>query len=214
MDSPLVRLMMPMNASWTGAEIFSVWVMWAVMMAAMMLPSATPMILVHRQIAKKRGGPWDSVVFVLAYLLVWSAFSATATIGQWSLQSIGWLSPMLVLSGDLIPATVMILAGVFQWTPLKDVCLRHCRTPAGFFLTDWRSGGIGALKMGTKHGAFCVGCCWALMALLFVFGVMNPMAIVFLATLVAAEKLLPQGNILARVGGVGLVSWGLYLIVV
>lgn len=213
MDAPLVRLMMPMDGAWSGPEVIAVWLMWTVMMAAMMLPSATPMILTHGRIVTQRGTPNENLYFGLAYFVVLAGFSVVATGLQWGLQSADLLTPMGELTNARIAGSVMILAGIVQWTPLKDRCLGHCRVPAGFFATGWRSGSLGAFRMGARHGITCLGCCWALMALLFVFGVMNLTAIVLLSTIVAAEKLLPHGDTLGRIGGGILVIWGLALIV-
>jgi predicted metal-binding membrane protein len=213
MDAPFVRLMMPMSASWSGSEALSVWVMWAVMMGAMMLPSATPMIVTHRRMVARRGNPVESFYFAASYLLVWAAFSAVAGLAQWGFQSLGLLTPMLVLKGNLVPGMVLVLAGAAQWTPLKNRCLALCRTPIGFLATEWRPGSLGALHMGVRHGVYCLGCCWGLMALLFAFGAMNLMAIGLLSALVAAEKLLPHGETLGRLGGLVFGFWGLWLIV-
>ena len=213
MDQPLVRLMMPMQSAWRAQEALFVWVMWAVMMGAMMLPSAAPMIFAHRKIVDRRGSTSENLVFIGAYLLVWGAFSVAAVGLQWWLQWIGQLSHMLVVPDDQTAGVILIIAGMSQWTTLKYKCLGKCRTPIGFLTTEWRSGAQGALVMGLRHGSFCVGCCWALMALLFVFGVMNLAAIGALASLVAAEKLLPHGEVLAKIGGLGLTTWGVGLLV-
>jgi predicted metal-binding membrane protein len=213
MDQPLVQLMMPMQSAWTAQEALFVWIMWAVMMGAMMLPSAAPMILVHRKIVGHKGLLSHSLVFIGAYLLVWGVFSAATTGIQWWLQWMGQLSHMLVVSSNQTAGVVLIIAGVSQWTTLKDKCLGQCRTPIGFLTTEWRSGSQGSLIMGLRHGLYCVGCCWALMVLLFVFGVMNLTAIGALTTLIAAEKLLPQGDVLAKIGGLFLTAWGVWLLV-
>ncbi|MCR9088449.1 MAG: DUF2182 domain-containing protein [Rhodobacteraceae bacterium] len=212
MDQPLVQLMMPMTAAWSVGEAAAVWTMWAVMMGAMMLPSAIPMVLAHRRIAGQKGLRGDSVLFVGGYLAVWSVFSIAATGLQWALQGSGHLTRMLAIDTTWIAGIILFLAGASQWTPLKHVCLNTCRTPIGFFATEWRDGPYGAFCMGLHHGAFCVGCCWALMALLFVFGVMNLLAIGVLACLVAAEKLLPRGETIAHIGGIVLMIWGAWLI--
>lgn len=217
MDAPFVQLMMPGSASWSVPEIAVVWLMWAVMMGAMMLPSAMPMILVHCRLDAGRGGTGaassDNRWFTGAYLIVWSVFSVAAAALQWALQAAGILMPMLVLTNQTVAGAVLIAAGIVQWTPLKQACLEKCRTPIGFLMTEWRDGRRGALIMGLKHGAYCVGCCWALMALLFVFGAMNLMAIGALATIVAAEKLLPYGDRLGKAGGVILMAWGVWMLV-
>lgn len=209
MDRPIVRLMMPMQSGWTIEEALFVWIMWAVMMGAMMLPSAAPMIFVHKKVSLSRGSKWNNLFFIGAYLLIWAGFSVVASILQWWLQWLGHLSHMLVVKNDVIVSSLLILVGISQWTRLKDICLGKCRTPIGFLTTEWREGSWGSFVLGLRHGLFCVGCCWALMALLFAFGVMNLTAIAALTFLVAAEKLLPKGQILARFGGLGLVGWGI-----
>ncbi len=208
MDSPVVKLMMPMNYAWSLEEAVLVWMMWAVMMGAMMLPSAAPMIMTYQRLARKDGGSSTSGLFAFAYIVVWLGFSTIASILQWELQALGALSSMLVLNEGWIAGCVMITAGVVQWTPLKDICLKKCRTPIGFLVTEWRPGRRGEFVMGLRHGAFCIGCCWALMALLFVFGVMNLIAIIGLAMLVAIEKLLPWGDRLGKIGGLVMIIWG------
>lgn len=212
MDQPLVKLMMPVMASWSLAEAFWVWVMWAVMMGAMMLPSASPMIQAYRRISSQKGIPRESFWFTLAYLLVWTGFCAVATALQWALQSMGVLSHMLVLGNTWFAGGILVVAGIVQWTPFKHACLEKCRTPIGFLVTEWRPGRRGALIMGMRHGAYCIGCCWAVMALLFVFGVMNLVAILLLATFVAAEKLLPGGEFIGNLAGVVFIGWGGWLL--
>ncbi len=190
-----------------------VWLMWAVMMAAMMLPSAVPMIMTHRRICAGRDDqtPAANGYFVVSYLVAWSLFSVVGAGLQWLLQTLGAISQLLLVTNVWLAAAILIGAGIYQFTPAKDVCLAKCRTPIGFFLTEWRPGKRGAFQMGLKHGAYCIGCCWAMMAVLFVFGVMNLFAIALLATGVAAEKLLPRGDIAGRLLGAVLVGWGVSL---
>jgi predicted metal-binding membrane protein len=211
MDQPVVKLMMPMHSSWSITQWFFVWLMWAVMMAAMMLPSAFPMVVTFQRIAVRKGSALGVWAFVAAYLLVWSSFSGGAAALQWGLQSSGLLSHMLVVTDKTAAAGLLILIGASQWTRLKEMCLHTCRTPVGFFTSYWRDGTRGAFLMGMRHGAFCVGCCWALMALLFVFGVMNLMAIALVSALVVAEKTLPYGDYLVRIVGVFLILWGVLI---
>lgn len=212
MGNPIVQLMMPMSSRWAVPELAMVFVMWSVMMGAMMLPSAMPMILSHRRMCPqiRRG---RHVAFVAAYLLIWSGFSGVAALLQWWLQKQGLLSRMLVLTDGAIAGAILIGIGVFQFTQLKDACLRTCRTPLGFLMTEWRDGTAGAFAMGLKHGAYCVGCCWALMATLFVFGVMNVMAVALLTTAVALEKLTPWGVRVARLIGAGCLLLGAGLLI-
>lgn len=212
MKSPVVKLMMPMEASWSMLEVVSVWLMWAVMMGAMMLPSAMPMILIHRRISAARGQEKDgysaNAWFGFTYLVAWIGYSAVATLVQWSLQSASVLSSMLFVQNNWISGGIVIATGIFQLTPLKNACLNKCRTPIGFLMTEWRSGRRGAVVMGALHGGYCLACCWALMALLFVFGVMNLIVIATLATIVAIEKLVPFGDHLGRYVGILLIGLG------
>ena len=209
----------PRWAVWGVADFTLMFLMWAVMMAAMMLPSAAPMLLafaaVNRRRRENRGPFVPTGIFLGGYLLVWGVFSLAATGAQWGLNAVALLSPSMALAGfsPLLGGVLLLAAGVFQWTPLKHACLRHCRTPMGFLTADWREGRGGALRMGLQHGGYCLGCCWALMALLFVLGVMNLLWIIALSALVLAEKALPGGLWIGRLAGVGLAVWGLGLIV-
>lgn len=215
MSSPLVALTMPADSFWSVREIVAVWLMWAVMMGAMMLPSALPILAVHRKIARHRdpATPGASRWFVAGYLMGWALFSAAAAAAQWGLQQAGILSHMLRLESPAVSAAILISAGAFQFTSLKTACLNKCRTPMGFILTEWRPGRSGAFRMGISHGKYCIGCCWALMLVLFVGGVMNLTVIAVLTTIVLAEKVLPRGDITARIGGLVLILWGLALII-
>ena len=202
MHSPAAQLMMPMSA-WSLANWLAVFIMWSVMMAAMMLPSATPMVLSFAALNRRRNEGARTLLFVAAYLALWTAFGGAAAATQWALQSIGWLSPMIVSKSSVLSGVLLLIAGVFQFSRLKHSCLRACRSPLGFLMGDWRDGLWGAWHMGIRHGLSCLGCCWALMALLFVGGVMNLLWIAGLAALVAIEKLAPKGEVIAQVlGGV------------
>ena len=165
MASPVARLTMPMS-DWSATNFIAVFIMWAVMMAAMMLPSATPMASVFATLNERRGESARTAAFVAGYVALWVAFGAAATAAQWALQRMGLLSPMIVSVSPALSGALLIIAGVFQFTPLKQACLRACRSPLGFLLTDWRDGLSGAAQMGVRHGLYCLGCCWALMALL------------------------------------------------
>ena len=192
MSHPAVRLAMPFDAAWSPETAAAVFVMWAGMMVAMMLPSAAPMILTFDAL-ERRNAPAGratprSLAFAGAYLLVWIGFSALAAGTQWALQAGGMLTPMIVSRSEGLTAGLLILAGLYQLTPLKQACLKYCRTPEGFLLAEWRDGTGGAFAMGLRHGLYCAGCCWALMLLLFVAGVMNPVWIAFLTVAVALEK--------------------------
>ena len=180
--------------------------MWCLMMVAMMLPSAVPTILLYARVRQIRGG--DSAiaqtwVFLAGYLAVWLTFSIVAATAQQLISG-----PSMALGGRFAGGALLIAAGLYELSPLKNACLSRCRSPAEFLSRHWRSGSSGAVRLGVLHGAFCVGCCWMLMALLFVGGVMNLLWIVALTLIVAAEKLLPRGEWFGRVAGVGFLAWG------
>lgn len=208
MGHPLVQLTMPGVPDWSVLNVLAVFVMWAVMMAAMMLPSALPMIVAFVHLSKRGGEPVRARVFVGAYLLVWACFSAVATALQWALQAVDWVDPMIVSTSPLLSGALLVIAGIYQFTPLKKVCLDTCRTPVGFLMGEWRTDVAGAFGMGLRHGLFCVGCCWAVMALLFVGGVMNLPWIAALSIVVAIEKMAPRGERIALVLGVALIAAG------
>ncbi len=180
--------------------------MWTVMMAAMMLPSAAPAIALYGGLVRKhaeRGRTLPAVaVFVAGYLLAWTAFSAAATLVQAALQHFMLLDAMMASSSNALSASLLAAAGLYQLTPLKDRCLANCREPVAFFIAHWRSGAAGALRMGIRHGAYCVGCCAVLMLLLFAVGVMNLAWIAAFAAFVLVEKLLPGGRLVGRFAGV------------
>jgi predicted metal-binding membrane protein len=207
---------MPQVASWDAADVFLTFLMWAVMMVAMMTPSASPMILMFARLAGQRRESERSVVstnlFWLGYLLVWTGFSALAALFQWLLHEAALISPMMVTTSPFLGAAILLAAGIFQLTPLKNLCLAHCRTPMGFLITEWREGKAGAVKMGINHGRFCLGCCWSLMALLFVAGVMNLLWVSIIAAFVLIEKIAPQGEWVGRVAGILLVGWGTWIL--
>ena len=208
MSRPFAQLMMPMTAVWTGDNLVAAFIMWTVMMAAMMLPSSMPMILTFAKLDERNPTPGRCVVFTAAYLTLWTVFSVGAVLAQWALQAKGLTSPMMVSVSPWLSAALLVSAGVFQFTPFKQACLRRCRSPMGFLLTEWREGTLGAWRMGLRHGSYCLGCCWALMALLFVAGVMNLLWVGTLAIFVAAEKLLPWGHRLSHAAGVAMVVTG------
>jgi predicted metal-binding membrane protein len=205
--------MMLMLPEWSLGYGLVVFVMWAVMMVAMMLPSVAPVTLLVANIARQRaakGGAFGAgtALFVLGYLAVWVGFAALATLLQWGLDEAGLLSDTMALANRLVAAAVLVAAGVYQITPLKEACLRHCRSPFDFLLFHWREGGLGALRSGLGHGAYCLGCCWMLMALLFVGGIMNLVWIAAIALLVLIEKTFPWGGWTGRLAGILLVLWG------
>ena len=201
---------MPFAAPWVFA-------MWWVMMLGMMLPSAAPMILTFAALQRRkreRDQPYvPTAMFVAGYLVVWGVFSLAATTAQWALQQGALLSPMLALTSPLAGGVLFILAGIYQLTPLKNACLRQCRSPFAFVLNHWRDGRYGALRMGASHGIYCLGCCWVLMALLFAVGVMNLIGVAAIAALVFVEKLLRGGVWVGRASGGAMAVFGAWLLV-
>ncbi|MBA2564220.1 MAG: DUF2182 domain-containing protein [Gemmatimonadetes bacterium] len=206
------QMAMPMPVAWGVQELAALFTMWAVMMIAMMLPSAAPMILLFAAANRTRrihGRPVVSTaVFTAGYLLAWSVYSAVAALAQLALHDAALLSPMMTSATPALGGTLLIAAGVYQWTALKRTCLAHCRSPLTFLSSEWREGRLGALRMGATHGTYCVGCCWALMALLFVAGVMNLLWVAAIAGFVLVEKLVPGGEWVGRLAGAALVGWG------
>jgi predicted metal-binding membrane protein len=194
-----------MTPVWDAPHLLLLWTMWAVMMIGMMLPSAAPMIAL--------AGGGRAYFIALGYVIVWAAFSVGATALQWLLTQRMLVTPMMVLANQRAAALLLALAGLYQLTPLKRACLTACQSPLTFLTRRWRSGSFGALRMGLEHGIYCVGCCWALMLLLFAGGVMNLATIAALTAFVAFEKLSPIGLWGARISGalliaLAIVSWG------
>jgi predicted metal-binding membrane protein len=207
---------MLMAPPWTAGYAVTIFVMWIVMMAAMMLPSAAPAILLVAALARQRGerhaiaSSWQ---FALGYLAIWGAFSLVAMGLQFALDRAGLLSETMASGSVVLAALLLIAAGVYQWTPWKEACLRQCRSPIDFLTRYWRQGAFGRVRAGAWHGAFCLGCCWMLMALLFVGGLMNMFWIAGLALLVLVEKLFPFGRRVSQVTGAALIGWGVFVLV-
>jgi predicted metal-binding membrane protein len=201
---------------WGARDWWLMFAMWAVMMVGMMVPSAAPMALVYAMVARKAaraGTPLaPTAVFVGGYVAAWTAFSAAATAAQWALDQAALLSPMLVTTSPALGAGLLVAAGAYQLTPLKQACLEHCRAPARFFAEHWRPGLTGAFAMGLSHGAFCLGCCWVLMGLLFFGGVMNLLWIAGITAFVLLEKVAPRGLLGGRVAGVAMIAAGAALL--
>ncbi|WP_222822998.1 DUF2182 domain-containing protein [Nitrospina gracilis] len=215
-DMGSMSMLQPEPAHQRAHVVWLFW-MWAVMMVAMMTPSAAPMVLTFSAIHRKQGDSSKTalatLLFVSGYLLVWTVFSLGAALLQWGLHGAAWVSPMMASQSHLLSAVLLFLAGVYQWLPVKEVCLRHCRSPLDFFLLQWKTGSFGAFSMGWYHGLYCVGCCWLLMLLLFVNGVMNLLWVGVLAVFVLIEKVVPLGMWWSRVTGLLLVAWALLLVV-
>jgi predicted metal-binding membrane protein len=213
---PGMAMAVPAMHAWSWVEVGALVVMWAVMMVAMMTPAAAPMILMFTSIHRRRtaeGRPAvPTAIFVLGYLVVWTIYSVAAALSQASLHAAALLSPAMAATSPLLAGGLLVAAGVFQWTPLKRACLAACRSPWSFLLTGWREGRAGAFVMGLRHGLYCLGCCWALMALLFVAGVMNLLWVAAIAVAVLVEKVVPRGDLVGRLLGVALVAAGLLLV--
>lgn len=204
--------------SWSAANFGLMFLMWAVMMVAMMTPSAAPMLLMFAAVNRRRRereAPYVSTgIFLAGYVIIWAVFSVAATGGNWGLHQASLLSSMMGASTTgFLGGALLLAAGAFQWSPLKTACLKQCRTPMGFMMTSWREGPGGALRMGLEHGAYCLGCCWALMLLLFVLGIMNLVWIAALAAFVLVEKVAPKPEWTSRGTGVLLAAWGIWAIV-
>ncbi|NIP32077.1 MAG: DUF2182 domain-containing protein [Candidatus Dadabacteria bacterium] len=216
MDMSIINTM-PSKEVWNFTTFLLMFVMWLVMMVAMMFPSIAPTALVFAKLYRKRkkeGKPFVQLtIFLSGYLVIWAVFSLGATILQLILQKIAFLSSMMEITSPLLGATILLGAGVFQFTSLKNKCLTECRNPMGFLVSEWRDGIYGAFLMGIRHGYFCVGCCWMLMALLFVTGVMNLMWVAAIALFVLIEKVLPYPQWTGRIAGILLILWGLMMLV-
>jgi predicted metal-binding membrane protein len=208
---------MSRNHDWGVVEVTLLFVMWTVMMIAMMVPAAAPMILTFATVQRKRReqdrASIPTAVFLLGYAAVWTAYAAAAALAQWRLHEADLLSTAMVSASAWLGGVLLLVAGVFQWTSLKQACLAKCRSPLSFVMTEWREGPTGAFAMGIRHGAYCVACCWALMALLFVVGVMNLLWVVGLAVFVLAERVLPGGPAVGRAAGALLVVAGVIVLV-
>jgi predicted metal-binding membrane protein len=198
------------------AELALLFCMWVAMMWAIMLPAATPSVVlfarVNRLYHAVRRPYLATALFMLGYLMAWALFCVPATLVQWALHDAGALDNAMAVTNATVAGLTLVAAGVYQWTPAKQESLHHCRAPLAFVLTGWRRGPVGALRMGLTHGRYCVGCCWLLMALMFAAGVTNLAAAAGLALLAMTEKLLPGGAWTSTLGGLALVAWGTLLL--
>ncbi|WP_407150347.1 DUF2182 domain-containing protein [Bradyrhizobium sp. ORS 86] len=196
---------------WTPVYAALLFAMWWVMMIAMMVPSAAPTVLLYAAVKRKEGGyaaATEAWVFLVGYLAIWAGFSLVAVLVQWLLEHVGFLSMAMASTSAVMGGFILLAAGLYQFTPLKTACLRYCQSPLLFLSRHWRPGTMGAFGMGLRHGGYCVGCCWFLMALLFVVGAMNLIWIVGIALYVACEKLLPLGRRLSQAAGGALILSG------
>jgi predicted metal-binding membrane protein len=204
---------MPAMSPNLSAQFIAAFVMWSVMMVAMMLPSALPAVTMFGDLARRRAAQTGTAappgLFVLGYVMAWTGYSVAAAAGQIALARSALLTPMLQSASVALSAVILLTAGAFQFTSFKDACLSKCRTPLAFFLAEWRDGKTGALRLGFKHGSYCVGCCWALMAVMFVVGAMNLLWMAVLALFVLAEKTAPARWHVREISGSALVLWGI-----
>jgi predicted metal-binding membrane protein len=218
MSGMSMSAMTPTFTSWTAAQLQVVFAMWAVMMVGMMTPSVAPMLLIYTRFARHsaaQGHAFAPVAwFAAGYLAAWSLFAALATLAQWGLASLALLTPMMAAANRAFGGAVLIAAGIYQWLPLKDACLAQCRSPLSFVQQHggFRTGAAASLRLGLVHGLYCIGCCWALMALLFVGGVMNLFWIATLMILVLLEKIVPYGRRFARLVGIVGVAAGVWML--
>jgi predicted metal-binding membrane protein len=207
---------MPGMQGWTAGSLLILWLMWAVMMVSMMAPSMVPSILTFLAIARQRRGSSHLLarggVFLAGYIGVWAVSCVLLTLAQWGLHSAELLSPTMMATSTRFSGGLLVLAGVFQWSALKYKCLARCRSPLGFLMNEWREGPMGPVIMGFRYGAYCVGCCWLLMTILFVVGVMNLVWVAILSAFVLTERTLPFGRQVAAAGGAALVVWGTWLL--
>jgi len=204
---------------WSRADFLLMFAMWAVMMIAMMVPTAVRSVLIFARISAKAATRGRTLVsaywFTAGYVIIWTLFSVVATTLQWTLDQAALLSPMMVSSSSYLGALLLITAGLWQMSPVKDTCLLHCQSPAMYLATHYRPGISGGMNLGMRHGLYCLGCCWLLMGLLFVGGVMNLLWIAAIMGFVLIEKLLPATLRASRLGGwamisagVGYLAWG------
>jgi predicted metal-binding membrane protein len=216
MDIGMDMVIMPAMQHWTAWDLVLVFLMWVVMMVAMMVPTASPMILLFAEISRHRNQQQGTFVstgqFLLGYLTVWTGFSVLATLTQWGLLTVALVSPMMESTSKALGVLLLLGAGLYQFSPLKYACLAHCRTPMGFFVTEWRGGSWGAFRMGLKHGGYCLGCCWALMGLLFAFGVMNLLWFASISSFVLLEKIAAGNHLVSRLGGLLFIGWATWIV--
>ncbi|KGJ92265.1 DUF2182 domain-containing protein [Colwellia psychrerythraea] len=213
----IMKMNMSPVAQWDYVDVILLFIMWAIMMAAMMLPSALPIFhlieKINHQREARNAAYSSSIYFILGYLLAWLCYSFAITLLQWWFHHLALLTPMMKSAQLEFTCLILLLAGVYQWLPIKQRCLNHCRSPLGFITSSWQEGAIGTFKMGVSHGQYCLGCCWILMALLLVFGVMNLLWIIALTFIVFIEKLVPNGVLFSKILGVLLILSSMWLFI-
>jgi predicted metal-binding membrane protein len=210
MGSPLA---MPMTSAWSAGDFALMWTMWSVMMVAMMLPSATPMVAAYAQTIRSPRATLhgSTALFITGYVVLWAGFALIASLAQWALHDLALVDAMGTSTSRWLAGPVLLLAGAYQFTGLKQAMLGRCRTPLGFVLNEWRGGRVGALRMGLHHGVLCGGCCWTLMTLLFVLGVMNLWWVAVISTVVLVEKATRSPRV-PQVVGAGLLACGVVVV--
>ena len=210
-DMKMAAMGMSMDRPWATADLLYTFAMWTVMMVGMMAGTAAPVLFLFAAMQSgrlERGTRFAVLIFGIGYIAVWVGFSAVAAIAQWALHDAALLSPAMVASSSILSGGILIAAGAYQLTPLKLSCLRQCRTPLGFLVANWRDGTRGAVQMGVRHGMHCLGCCWALMCVLFVVGVMNLAWVGALTVFVLIEKIGPGGLVVSRMAGAAMIVAG------
>jgi predicted metal-binding membrane protein len=215
MDVGMEMIIMPAMQHWTAWDLALMFLMWAVMMVAMMVPAASRVILLFAEINRRRNEHQGTFLstgqFLLGYLTAWTGFSLLATLAQWGLLTVALVSPMESTSKAL-GGGLLLGAGLYQFSRLKYTCLAHCRSPMGFLATEWRDGLGGPFRMGLKHGGYCLGCCWALMVLLFAFGVMNLLWVATISGFVLLEKITSANQLFSRLGGLVFIVWAAWIV--
>ncbi|MCW3106577.1 MAG: metal-binding protein [Segetibacter sp.] len=217
MDMDALFFAMPMTPKWATTDFILMFLMWLVMMIAMMTPSVAPLILlftkVNRQKREQQTPFVNTWYLFIGYFVVWGGFSLIATILQWVLQQITWLNPDMIITNKILGSIILIAAGVFQFTPLKQTCLNFCKSPLQFIYSHWKDGKKGAVAMGIRNGTYCVGCCWVLMVLLFVSGVMNILWVALITLFVLIEKVTAKSKWISLTAGSVLIIYGVLVIV-
>ncbi|MEO6445903.1 MAG: DUF2182 domain-containing protein [Gemmatimonadaceae bacterium] len=215
-DAMMRAMGMAMHAPWSATDLLFTFMMWTVMMVGMMSPSAAPVVLLYSGMQQRQGkGSLSASVllFALGYLAVWTGFSGVATLVQWALHEAALLASTMAVASPRMAGAILVAAGAYQLTPVKSACLTQCQSPLGFLMGNWRDGSVGAFTMGLRHGVYCLGCCWALMGVLFAVGVMNLVWVAALTAFILAEKVGRSGAVVARIGAIALLGWGVVLLI-
>lgn len=211
----MMQMTMMIDTQWTASDVFFTFTMWAVMMVGMMSATATPVLLLFADMQAqrtKRRASLAVMLFGLGYIVIWFGFSAFAALAQWGLHQAALLSPEMATTSRYLAGAILVAAGVYQLTPAKGACLRQCQSPLGFLMSRWRDGNTGALQMGLRHGVYCLGCCWALMCVLFAVGVMNLAWVAVLTAFILLEKFSNMGALIARAGGIAIIAFGVLVL--